>query len=153
MRIATILAIASTIVVAAPAALSAETERPPMQAVLADQLALLRQELAGEEARREDERAELAARHAATLESLDILRQAEASLATGNSDGVDEQLVCAEAALSGRTWLDLEAARGALARSDLLPAREFLALRWRRTACGIDSPQTTKGAIHVPDEE
>ena len=58
---------------------------------------------------------------------LDTLRQAEASLATGDSDGVDDELVQAEAALSGRTRLDVEAARKALAREDLLPARQFLA--------------------------
>ena len=58
---------------------------------------------------------------------LDTLRQAEASLATGDSDGVDDELVQAEAALSGRTRLDVEAAREALARSDLMPARAFLA--------------------------
>jgi hypothetical protein len=72
-------------------------------------------------------RTEAAARHAATIESLDVLRWAEASLATGDSDGVDEQLVRAERALSGRTLLDVEAAREALAREDLLPARQFLA--------------------------
>ena len=72
-------------------------------------------------------RAEAAARHAATLQSLDVLRRAEASLATGDVDGVDEQLVRAEEALSGRTRLDVEAAREALAREDLLPARQFLA--------------------------
>ncbi len=68
-----------------------------------------------------------AAQHAATLEALDTLRQAEASLATGDWEGVDDELVRAEAALSGRTRLDVEAAREALARSDLLPAREYLA--------------------------
>ena len=72
-------------------------------------------------------RTEAAARHAATIESLDVLRWAEASLATGDADGVDEQLARAEEALSGRTRLDVEAAREALAREDLLPARRFLA--------------------------
>jgi hypothetical protein len=67
------------------------------------------------------------AQHAATLEALDALRQAEALLAGGNSDGVDDQLSRAEAALSGRTRLDVEAAREALARSDLYPARQYLA--------------------------
>ena len=56
-----------------------------------------------------------------------LLSQAEASLATGDSDGIDEELVRAEEALSGRTRLDVEAAREALAREDLLPAREMLA--------------------------
>jgi hypothetical protein len=48
-------------------------------------------------------------------------------LESGNSDGVDDELRRAEAALSGRTRLDVEAAREALAREDLLPARQFLA--------------------------
>ena len=92
-----------------------------------EQLAELRQQLAADESRRQDETAQEAAQHAATLEALDTLRQAEASLATGDSDGVDDELVQAEAALSGRTRLDVEAARKALAREDLLPARQFLA--------------------------
>ena len=49
------------------------------------------------------------------------------TLETGNSDGVDDELRRAEAALSGRTRLDVEAAREALAREDLLPARQYLA--------------------------
>jgi hypothetical protein len=92
-----------------------------------EQLAELRQQLAAEELRRQDQTAQEAAQHAATLEALDTLRRVEASLATGDSDGVDEQLVQAEAALSGRTRLDVEAAREALGRSDLFPAREYLA--------------------------
>src|SRR6267378_659375 len=68
-----------------------------------------------------------AAQHAATLEALDILRNAEWMLATGNSDGVDDQLANAQAALSGRTRLDVEAARGALANEDLFLARQYLA--------------------------
>jgi hypothetical protein len=68
-----------------------------------------------------------AAQHAETLEALDTLRQAAALLATGDSDGVDEELLGAEAALSGRTRLDVEAAREALARSDLFAARQYLA--------------------------
>ena len=92
-----------------------------------EQLAELRQQLAADESRRQDETAQEAAQHAATLEALDTLRQAEASLATGDSDRVDDELVQAEAALSGRTRLDVEAARKALAREDLLPARQFLA--------------------------
>jgi hypothetical protein len=65
--------------------------------------------------------------HADTLAALDIIRQADASLAAGDTDGVDEQLVRAEAALWGRTWRDVEAAREALAREDLMPARQYLA--------------------------
>jgi hypothetical protein len=61
------------------------------------------------------------------LQALDTLRWAQTLLATGDSEGVDEELLQAEDALSGRTRLDVEAARKALARSDLLPARQFLA--------------------------
>jgi hypothetical protein len=92
-----------------------------------DHLAALRQLAADEEARRQDEADQEAAQHAATLEALGTLRQAEALLATGNWDGVDDELGRAEAALSGRTRLDVEAAREALARSDLFPARQYLA--------------------------
>ncbi len=108
----------------APAQAGLETEQlGPVE----DQLVQLRQQLAAEEAQRQEEKTEEAAQHAATLEALDALRQAEASLATGDADGVDEELAGAEAALSGRTRLDIEAAREALARSDLMPARQFLA--------------------------
>jgi hypothetical protein len=65
--------------------------------------------------------------HAATIDALGTLRQAEAQLAVGNWEGVDEELVGAEEALSGRTLLDVEAAREALSREDLLPARQYLA--------------------------
>ena len=92
-----------------------------------DRLAQLGQQLTAEEELRQEEKTEAAAQHAATLQSLDVLRHAEAALATGDSDGVDEQLAAAEAALSGRTLLDVEAAREALARSDLGPARQLLA--------------------------
>jgi hypothetical protein len=91
------------------------------------ELMALRQRAANEESRRQYEADQMAAQHAATLEALGILRQAEELLATGNSDGVDEQLGRAEAALAGRTRLDVEAAREALARSDLYPARQYLA--------------------------
>jgi hypothetical protein len=62
------------------------------------------------------------------------LRQAQALLATGNSDGVDEELAGTEAALSGRTQLDVAAAREALSRSDSSQARHYLvaALEERR---------------------
>jgi hypothetical protein len=92
-----------------------------------DHIVALWQQAADEESRREDEAEQEAERHAATLEALGTLRQAETLLATGNSDGVDDELRRAEEALSGRTWLDVEAAREALARSDLYPAREYLA--------------------------
>jgi len=67
------------------------------------------------------------AQRAATLRALETLRYAERMLATGNSDGVDDELANAEAALSGRTRLDVEAAREALANEDLYPARQYLA--------------------------
>lgn len=68
-----------------------------------------------------------AAQHAETLEALATLRQVETQLATGDSDGVDDELSGAEAALSGRTRLDVDAAREALSRSDLFAARQYLA--------------------------
>lgn len=121
---------ASTVAAAPPAPLQQSLAQSGLEneqlGQLQDQLAQLRQQLAAEESQRRDEKAQEAAQHADTLESLDILRQAEALLATGDSDGVDEQLVRAEAALWGRTRLDVEAAREALSRSDLLPARGFL---------------------------
>ena len=67
------------------------------------------------------------AQHAATLQALDLLRNAQAMLAIGSSDGVDEKLANAETALSGRTRLDVEAAREALANEDLFLARQYLA--------------------------
>ncbi len=69
----------------------------------------------------------MTAQHAATVHALGILRQAEALLATGDSDGVDDELGRAEAALSGRTRIDVDAAREALERSDLFAARQYLA--------------------------
>jgi hypothetical protein len=71
--------------------------------------------------------AERAARHAAALSALDQLRSAEAKLATGETDGIDEDLTNAEEVLSGRTKVDIEAARAALAESDLYLAREYIA--------------------------
>ena len=107
--------------------LVAQSQESEQLAQIDDHLAALRQEAADQEARRQDEADQQAAQHAATLEALGTLRQAEALLATGNSDGVDEDLDRAEAALSGRTRLDVEAAREALARSDLFPARQYIA--------------------------
>jgi hypothetical protein len=92
-----------------------------------DHIVELWQQAADEESRRQDEAEQEAERHAATLEALGTLRHAETLLATGNMDGVDDALGRAEEALSGRTRLDVEAAREALARSDLYPAREYLA--------------------------
>ncbi len=45
----------------------------------------------------------------------------------GSSDGVDDELANAEAVLWGRTRLDVQAAREALANEDLYPARQYLA--------------------------
>jgi len=86
-----------------------------------------RQQAAQEESRRYAAAEEETAQHAATLQALDTLRNAEWMLATGNWDGVDGELANAEAALSGRTRLDLEAAREALANEDLYLARQYLA--------------------------
>ncbi len=99
-----------------------------------EQLAAQRQQAADEEARRQALAEREATQRAATLQALGTLRQAQALLATGNSDGVDEELAGAEAALSGRTQLDVDAAREALGRSDLFQAREYLvaALEERR---------------------
>jgi len=68
-----------------------------------------------------------AAQHDATLQALGTLRRAEALLAIGDSDGVDDELSRAETVLSGRTRIDVDAAREALGRSDLFAARQYLA--------------------------
>jgi len=90
------------------------------------ELAAALQRAADEAWRRRAIDAQMANEHAATLEALETLRQSKALLATGNFDGVDDALASAEEALSGRTRLDVEAAREALARSDLYPARQYL---------------------------
>jgi hypothetical protein len=92
-----------------------------------DQLGAMRQQAADEAAQRQAEAEQEAAQHEATLEALGSLRQAERRLAYGNSDGVDQDLSRAESALSGRTLFDVEAAREALSREDLFPARQYLA--------------------------
>ncbi len=92
-----------------------------------EQLASVRRQSADEELRRQDEAELEAAQHAATVQALETLRRAEAVLATGDSDGVDDELGRAEAALSGRTRIDVDAAREALERSDLYAARVYLA--------------------------
>src|SRR5258708_2420820 len=101
-----------------------------------DQLAALRRQQLDEESRRQRQAEDAASQHARTLEALDTLRRAEALLATGDSDGVDELLSQAATDLSGRTRLYVQAAREALSRSDLYPARQYLAaaLAQRRTA-------------------
>ncbi len=55
------------------------------------------------------------------------MRQASALLVNGNTDGVDDQLAGAEAGLSGRRRLYVEAAREALGQSDIFQARLYLA--------------------------
>jgi len=92
-----------------------------------EQLALGRRQAADAELRREAEAEQGAAQHAATLQALEILRQAEALLTIGDYEGVDDELGRAEAALSGRTRVDVGAAREALGRSDLYAARLYLA--------------------------
>jgi soluble lytic murein transglycosylase-like protein len=124
----------------APAALPRPAERPAAVQQLVGQsqeeneqlgqideeLAAALQRAADEAWRRQAVAARAAAQHAATLEALETLRRSQALLATGDSDGVDEELARAEVSLSGRTRLDVEAAREALARSDLYPARQYL---------------------------
>jgi hypothetical protein len=101
-----------------------ETER---LAHIDEQLASAQRRSADQQWGREVEAEQGAAQHAATLDALDILRQAEALLAIGNADGVDDELGHAEAALVGRTRIDVDAAREALGRSDLYAARVYLA--------------------------
>lgn len=92
-----------------------------------DQLAALRQQAANVGLQQKREAEQRAARHVATLAALGTLRQAQSLLLTGNSDGVDDDLSNAEAALAGRTRLDVDAAREALARGDLFQAGQYLA--------------------------
>jgi len=92
-----------------------------------DQLAAQQEQAAEKESDRQAEVEDQSAQHAATLRALDTLRRAEARLAFGNSDGVDDELANASTALWGRTRLDVDAAREALANEDLFLAREYLA--------------------------
>jgi len=94
---------------------------------LDDEVAGLRQQEADRDQEQQAEAEEEFAQHAATLQALDTLRQADEMLAAGNWEGVDDELADAEAALSGRTRLEVEAAREALAREDLYPARQHIA--------------------------
>jgi hypothetical protein len=91
-----------------------------------NQLTAQEQQMARAESRRQSEALQNAAQHSATLASLGTLRLAEAVLASGSSDGVDDELSTAESALSGRTRLDVDAAREALARGDLYQAGLYL---------------------------
>ena len=92
-----------------------------------EDLAAQRQQAADEEARRQAVAEREATQQVVTLQALGTLRQAQVLLATGNSDGLDDELARAEATLSGRTQLDVDAAREALARSDLFQTRQYLA--------------------------
>jgi hypothetical protein len=92
-----------------------------------DQLAAQQQQAAEAESERQAEAEAESAQHAATLRALDTLRRAEAMLAIGSSDGVDDELANASTALWGRTRLDVDAAREALANEDLFLARQYLA--------------------------
>jgi hypothetical protein len=94
---------------------------------IGNQLTALRLQAYEEEWRRQAAWEQEAAQQAATLQALETLRYAERMLATGNADGLDDELANAEAVLSGRTRLDVEAAREALANEDLYPARQYLA--------------------------
>ena len=91
-----------------------------------DQLAMQQEQAAEAESERQAEVEEQSAEHAATLRALDTLRRAEAMLAFGNSDGVADELANASTALWGRTRLDVDAAREALANEDLFLARQYL---------------------------
>jgi hypothetical protein len=104
--------------------LVAQSQQESEQLRLIDnQLTAHRQQMADDESRRQREAELKVARHATTVAALGVLRQAEASLASGNSDGVDDELTSAETALSGRTQLDVEGAREAITRGDLFQAR------------------------------
>jgi hypothetical protein len=93
-----------------------------------EQLTAERQRAADDDSRQQGEADQKAAQRAAILAALGTLRQAEAQLAGGNSDDVDDELSSAVAALSGRTRLDVQAAREALARGDLFEAGQYLAV-------------------------
>jgi hypothetical protein len=94
---------------------------------LDDQVAALRQDLADHDAERQAEADAEAAQEAAVLETLDMLRRDEDALAYGDMDGVEHDLAHAEAVLSGRSLFEVQAAREALKREDLYPAREHIA--------------------------
>jgi len=92
-----------------------------------DQVAALRQDLADQRAERQYEAEEEAAHQDAVLQVLDMLRHDEDTLATGDTDGVAADLAYAEALLTGNALYEVQAARDALSREDLYPAREHLA--------------------------
>jgi hypothetical protein len=94
---------------------------------LDDQVVGLRRQLADQESERRAEVADQAAQDAAVQQALDILRRVEDELSTGNTEGVDADLAGAQAALSGGALFEVQAAREALAREDLYPARQHIA--------------------------
>src|SRR5207237_959864 len=67
-----------------------------------EQLSSARRASADEELSRDEEVQSQAARHTATVQALETLRQVDALLEIGDSDGVDDQLARAEAALARR---------------------------------------------------
>jgi len=96
-------------------------------ATLDDQVVEMRRDMADREAKRQADAANQAAQQAAFLQTLDRLRRDEDALSTGDTDGVDEDLAGAEASLWGRALFEVQAAREALAREDLYPARLHIA--------------------------
>jgi len=92
-----------------------------------DQVGALRQDMADRQAEREYEAEAVAAHQDAVLELVDRLRQDEEALAAGDTEGVSADLVYAESLLSGSALFEVQAAREALRREDLYPARQHLA--------------------------
>jgi hypothetical protein len=94
---------------------------------LDDQVLDLRQDMADRQAERRADAANQAAQQAAFLQTLGRLRRDEDALAFGDTDGVDQDLAAAEASLWGSALFEVQAAREALAREDLYPARQHIA--------------------------
>jgi len=94
---------------------------------LDEEVAALRQDLADQRAEKQYEADEATAQKATLLEVLDMLRRDENVLATGDTEGVDEDLADAESALTGNALYEVQAAREALAREDIYPARQHIA--------------------------
>jgi hypothetical protein len=87
----------------------------------------LRRDMADRQAERHADAADQAAQQAAFLQTLDRLRRDEDALSYGDTDGVDQDLAAAEASLWGGALFEIQAAREALAREDLYPARQHIA--------------------------
>ena len=96
-------------------------------ATLDDQVVEMRRDMTNREEQRQAEAADQAAQQAAFLQALDTLRRDEGALSTGDTEGVDEDLARAEPSLWGRALFEVQAAREALAREDLYPARQHIA--------------------------